>query len=354
MYFKRWLPASVFTVTAVIGAGLLACTEKEAGLTDPSQSTNRAVTETSTQARKRYTKAELHSRNPLDWFGKAHNHVANLMIEELRKPDVTYKTLCARMKEVLRDPKALAPFASRLSEPSDSEMLQTLSDSPICDKNFRFLGMVPGRDVHNVAFAPLTDEPGPVAQALYDDILAESEAATDTADLADRLSPIVDAAEQLTGDDSMFVLVSVAVAQHSFEYWSETDASQVLIDDIYDTEVAPCYMGQYEDAIFEADGDTFQCHNSEWRQIRWQRSKSTAPTIHLASFSPRSTVANCGQDGYNYRWGWVTRGDLGALGIAGLFAKATGPSPWYLAGITAVSVGAGGIEAYRWIRCNVF
>jgi hypothetical protein len=358
-YRKHMLPIAVATglVTLVLACSAEMFSPKRSG---SDQATARQVAPElgSSGGQRTYSKEEIHARNRMDWVGRAHNHVVELALVELRKPEVSLSNLCEHLRVVLAKPGTFAPFASRMPAATAEEMRTAVQESAFCSPDFRRIGKDllsgPRRTTKTASLmGSMATEPSDTAIALYEATVAETEQATDANDLASRLSPIIDAGEELTGLDEDFVLMAVAVAQYTYDFWSG-GASQDLIDDIMETEIEPCYAGQAENQTFEADGNTWVCQGLEWREAAYRGPRTASPIFQLASLTTRPTkLVSCSGDGYNYRWGWVGGADVAALGIAGLMSKVTGPNPWYLVGVGAVSVGAGAWEAGRWISCNV-
>lgn len=90
--------------------------------------------------------------------------------------------------------------------------------------------------------------------------------ASDPAQLAQLLSPIVDASFALEDTSAAVVQATVAETQSSAEYWYQDNYS--AIQDVVEAEhtdlVDGCASGQYEGYSFEVDGTTYACDGGYW------------------------------------------------------------------------------------------
>ena len=249
----------------------------------------------------RYSAAELHRRNPFDWIGQLHNRAMKAVVLELRKPNVSSKDLCSRMKAWLTNPENLGR-ANQEPRWDRERTAEALDRTPLCSPPGKLASAF-----RQVSWTSLTqsETPSATAEALYSQIEEAVHTATDPNNLAYQLSPIATAAEGLTSYDYTYVTEGIAIAQASFEHWYDENNFNELYDELAD-EYDLCFSGQYENGSFEGyDGITYICQGSEWRQSSFSGDRSFPQFRSVAS-------VNC-PEGDGIRWGWIGGGDVGGF-----------------------------------------
>lgn len=166
--------------------------------------------------------AAFHRRNRQDWAGKAHNQSMDLFRRALESGRYANTSMCDAYMDFVEHTD-LAPAGAKPLSPQQRREAAALglSLSGITDCPQKSTG-----NLRMVAFAApralARSNSSESAEDLLYDVEAAVDAATDANGLADALSPILDAADQLSDtDQTNAIYVAASVAQSSFEYWTD-------------------------------------------------------------------------------------------------------------------------------------
>lgn len=305
-------------VTAVAAVITVAC--RDAG-TSPERRSSRAVAARTSDG---VSPAELHARNPMDWVGRAHSAVLDVVRREMEKPNSRSDNLCAAVSAWIDHPQGLIAVAPQVKAKYRPFLHRTLAESRLCNvRKIAKTGATPLRPASY--WAAQNEVPGSAAEAAVVQVQDAVEAASDPTDLASRLSPIFDASLSMSELDATYVQTTISVGQSSYEYWYDGSA----LNGMYSSEKSEldrCYAGTYEGMTFEADGVTYLCHNSRWiGQVRYRRGPRGEAPLQLVALTT------------NMKCSWIYGASWGSAGRAVERWDANGATAGFLAGLLATA-----------------
>ena len=334
----------ILLITTCLVAGTLAIITACREVASVSDAESDLSTSTVNSKAVRYTPAELHAKNPMDWVGVAHNLMLAEVITEWKKPNTRFRDLCARLQASLDNPQKFQAVASQLSSERRQEAKAHLAESDLCARP-RSRGSI-ARPLVVRSISMVQQPPPDTLLAIFDNIEAALDEATDPTDLAARLSPALEASLTMSSQDSLEVQTGVAVAQNSYEHWYAN--SGAAYDDVYseaEAEIELCYDGEYENEEIEVNGQTYRCQNSDWYMIRFRRSAPAQVHFRLVA---TTVTTQCGMH-------WVERtGVIGVGDFVGAVAgwRTTRGAIGSLIGALGASLGVGiGLAYYEMFEC---
>lgn len=306
------------------------------------------------------SRAELRARNQLDWVGGAHNVLLDAAIKELQKPGVNIGNLCSSMQRVFSDRRSWGRYADRVPPGYEAAIRSGVRESALCndDRRREITGTRRGRG--RLASAVQDNTVSPQAEVAFNDIITALEQSTTMAEYDAQLSNVAQGAANFTGNDSLLVFGAIAVAQATTEYWSDPANWQPLVQAV-ENDLAQCAAGNSEGMTFEADGATYQCSGSEWRQVS-APARQRSPVVQLASYAATPSVL-ASQDWYGMyglpdpcamRWLWIGGWDIKAFGASTPFLATLKLRGLVIAGGIAAggSLLAATVEAVRMQLCR--
>ena len=293
-----------------------------------------------------FSLAEVRQRNPQDWAGAVHNALLDIAIDELKKPDVGVADLCTRVQARIGEVVSDSRFRGRFAPQGVAALQQGLRAGALCDESQR-RRVVPPRAHGKLASFTQSTVPSAQAEALYSDVADATESASDFGSLANQLNAIAVQAQALGGIDAEYVDVGIAIASGSADYWGGGGLASMY--GAISAELDQCYTGSYEGMTYEADGITYQCQGSEWRQASGPRVPRAGARIHLASWTPVASMQHPCDPEWNVVAGWDVRGGQGALALFPVLKQ------WTLHAVVGAAVGGstmrGIYELYRVYNC---
>ena len=310
----RWVALLALGASAV----MIACRESGAPSTDAALSEHVSA---SSVAPLPYSPSELHEANPKDWVGRAHNMLLAMVITEWKKPGIRFVDLCPLLLARFEEPGAFQ--GEDLGFPADWKdgLSQAFRQSVVCRRRSTFRNTA----ASGGELIAIVEDFSSAAYDLFDDIqVAVDESSTPT-ELASALSPILNASYALDDTDEAGVQAVLAVAQSSFEYWyADNYAAIIAVENETATDFLDgCSNGSMENEQYEAEGQTFQCQDHEWRMVLWrsQGSLGLAQLVSSPSRKRETTVLACPTPESSHKIlvaGDVAGGMAGAvLGIGG-------------------------------------
>jgi hypothetical protein len=242
-------PLAVFSAIAIVACRDALTSNDDRN--DARMTPHRPISEAAIRARQ-----QLHEQNTYDWVGVAHNKALDEFRNELRKPGILSRNMCAFVR-------SFSAQAERL--PIGHRSLDSLVRDEVARKSLRSSKLCRSHDlpVQRSLFrnAVLTDGAAPRVIAAYSDadaLFGQIEAAVDVAvdsyDLATRLAPLLEQTSALGESDQAIVGAVISVAQSSREYW-EVNYS-VLVQEI-GNEYGACAIAQANAGVSEEEAQRF-------------------------------------------------------------------------------------------------
>lgn len=328
--------------------------DRSTGRANSLRTTNGVATHTT-----RYTLAQLHRRNPVDWVGRAHNAGLDFMFAQMRH-HVRFHDACLRM--VARVADSLNTNGPRVP----AEMVV-----PWVGKNCSLLTAKRADNAFQQASLMLA--PAPIARARFKGyvvsdsayaLLSQIQGAADTiqnvTSFESVLGPILDAASTLS-DDSSVVQAAVSVAEYSAEYWTTSGTIDSAYSAVSTDMFEGCHSGEYEGQSYTSDAGLVTCDGGEWlvsSPAAWNRTSSPA-VMHFASFqrtgagvmhfaSSRGSWCTAANSNWGLAVG-VIGGDVGGGIIGGLGGFFLGGGATAGAGAVVVGVSSSAAVAVGWL-----
>lgn len=297
-------------------------TEPRAGA--PATSAFQAVQPTNES---RYTPAEFHARNPVDWVGRAHNQMLDAIIAEVRKPNVRFRDICGFMDGWIANPANLAEHASKMPANWRNMMRDMNRQSRWCERPSLYRRVAAAsllQTQYDTTAWDLSDTADALIEAMYDAV----EAIADPTQLASELSPILDASFDLPSYDSAMVQSALAVTQSSAEYWYNNNYQQMALvaEEASEELFEACAQGNAENEYYTEFGLSYQCVDQEWRAVAWRGNRqegvfslaSNVPTLPMAFSCPSKAALYAGiafADAVGGVFGAVRGWKFGTIGI---------------------------------------
>jgi hypothetical protein len=302
-------------------------------------------------ARRTYSSIELHHMNPFDWVGRIHNG----MVDELRKaawePGASPRMVCERALERLAAEDLGSGTPAISSHERDMTRAAVLS-MPTCGA--RKAASPSTEPVLFPATFVFDDTtwvyPSATAAAMMDSIDVEVEQASDSNDLASRLSPYYNTALGMGFPDSAAIQIVISIAQSSWGYWRPSSTfGTTLSNEI--SQLDECTQGNAENTQYEVDDITYICQNSEWLMAGYRSPRRAAPTWRLVA----TRAPDC-MDAFDAAI-FVLSGDVVGAG-ASTWGKVLGFVPggqWVAAAVIGATAGVYSYAAFRavsWMNYN--
>lgn len=233
----------------------IAC--RDSAVSDPPQDGTVGVRAADSAIASLQARGEVHRRNPHDWVGVEHNRMLARFQSELAKPGVLSRNTCDYLLDLavgwqLANAKDVSLSARR------GAALAGLETTGLCTaaKTSRLKGTsaTPVSRIRQEEYVL-----SPEATELTNRVQTAVEYAANSYDLRTRLSPVLDASSRLNPIDKEIVQATISVAQSSYEYWEQEDAS--MQDQFYE-DYGTCVTETHENSY--SNGRRARCL-PEWR-----------------------------------------------------------------------------------------
>ncbi len=299
--------SALFVVAAIAMTGglALACQDSQRTTAPPIQPPSTAI-----GAERRPERP-----NQFSWVGSAHNAALDAFRTELVKPEMRRLDVCsfilAFASSDARIPKGrAAPNGSLSLKGRRAAATKALSETKLCGRRSANLRSETTSPVQLVSYwsrsaSPVPErahlqsaQPSAAAYALYAQIETALDAATNSVDLAARLSPVLSSAAQLSQVEYAAVAATASVAQSSFEYWEPQFPPYVQqVEGTF----GPCIDESYA-AGYTLDGILYRCTNGGGVSVVVPASgrgwAGTARPLHLVTLWKHPRLTRARQCGY--------------------------------------------------------